>query len=181
MPPEEMDALKAESDIKTISRAEIEEEIVTDVETASRTETDTQVVSQATLLSSDSQVPMCNQISLSPPFFSPTLSFPMHLTFLSLFSISHILSAVHSITTLSSLSLLLILQEFTMEMYNDDASLEGPGNSSSTENLVTSSRKHPLNPFGKRSRYSGTDEDMLARAIQDSDEDDDTESKTSYI
>ena len=40
-----------------------------------------------------------------------------------------------------------------MEMY-DDASLEGPGDSSSTENLVTSSRKCPSNPFGKRSHYS---------------------------
>ena len=70
-----------------------------------------------------------------------------------------------------------------MEMYNDDASLEGPDYFSSTENLVTSSRKRPSNPYGKRSRYSdyGTDEDMLARAIQDSDEDDETESKTSYI
>ena len=68
-----------------------------------------------------------------------------------------------------------------MEMY-DNTSLEGPGDSSSTESLVTSSCKHPSNPFGKCSRYSdyGTDEDMLARAIQDSDEDN-TESKTSSI
>ena len=70
-----------------------------------------------------------------------------------------------------------------MEMY-DDASLEGPGDSSSTENLVTSFRKHPSNPFGKCSHYSdyGTDEDRLARAIQDSCTDkDNTESRTSSI
>ena len=96
MPSEEMDVLvdttsrpeidteiasQAETDVKTISRAEIEEEIVTDVETASRTETDVQVVSKATLLSSESQVPMCNHLSLSPisnsllPLFSPCTSF----------------------------------------------------------------------------------------------------------
>ena len=70
-----------------------------------------------------------------------------------------------------------------MEMYNDDASLEGPGDSSSIENLVSSSRKHASTPYGKGGRYSdyGTDEDMLARAIQDTDEDEDQESKTSYI
>ena len=68
-----------------------------------------------------------------------------------------------------------------MEMYNN-ASLEGPGDSSSIENLITSSRKRSSNPFGKRSHYSdyGTDEDMLARVIQDSDEDN-TESKTSSL
>ena len=72
-----------------------------------------------------------------------------------------------------------------MEMYNDDASLEGPGDTSSTENLVRPSHKHTSTPFGKGSRYSdyGTesDEDMLARATQDTDEDDDSESKTLYI
>ena len=70
-----------------------------------------------------------------------------------------------------------------MEMYNDDASLEGPGDTSSTENLVGPSRKCTSTPYGKGGRYSdyGTDEDMLARAIQDTDEDDDNESKTSYI
>ena len=70
-----------------------------------------------------------------------------------------------------------------MEMYNDDASLEGPGDTSSTENLARPSRKRTSTPYGKGSRYSdyGTDEDMLARAIQDTDEDDDSESKTSYI
>lgn len=65
-----------------------------------------------------------------------------------------------------------------MEMYNDDASLEGPGYFSSTENLVKSS------PGRRRKRpyYSdyGTDEDMLARAVLDSDEDE-RDSKTSYI
>ena len=70
-----------------------------------------------------------------------------------------------------------------MEMYNDDASLEGPGDTSSTENLVRPSHKRTSTLYGKGSRYSdyGTDEDMLARAIQDTDEDDDSESKTSYI
>ena len=70
-----------------------------------------------------------------------------------------------------------------MEMYNDDASLKGQGDMSSTENLVGPSRKRTSTPYGKGGRYSdyGTDEDMLARAIQDTDEDDDQESRTSYI
>ena len=95
MPSEEIDVLadtasrpetdteiasQAETDVKTISRAEIEEEI----ETASRTETDVQVVSKATLLSSESQVPMCNHLSLSH-FFSPSLFSPCTSFFLSLF------------------------------------------------------------------------------------------------
>ena len=60
-----------------------------------------------------------------------------------------------------------------MEMYNDDASLEGPGDSSSTENVVGPSHKRTSTLYGKGGRYSnyGTDEDMLARAIQDMDED----------
>ena len=64
--------------------------------------------------------------------------------------------------------------------YNEDAvSLEGPGSSTSLDNLVNASLKRKP---GRHTRYSdyGTDEDMLARAIQDSDEDDD-ESKTSFI
>ena len=96
MPSEEMDVLadtasrpetdteiasQAETDVKTISRAEIEEEIVTDVETASRAETDVQVVSKATLLSSESQVPMCNHLSLSFSFLLSLPLFPMHLIF----------------------------------------------------------------------------------------------------
>ena len=100
MPSEEMDVLadtasrpetdteiasQAETDVKTISRAEIEEEIVTDVETASRTETDVQVVSRTTLLSSESQVPMCNHLSLVLISSLPPSLFPMHLIFLSLF------------------------------------------------------------------------------------------------
>ena len=70
-----------------------------------------------------------------------------------------------------------------MVPYNDNASLEGPGDSSSTENLVGPSRKRTSTPYGKGDCYSdyGTDEDMLARAIQDTGEDDNNESKTSYI
>ena len=69
-------------------------------------------------------------------------------------------------------------------MFNDDTvSLEGPGsNTSSTENLLRSPPKKTSTPFNKASRFSkyGTDDDMLARAIRDTDEDEE-ESKTSYI
>ena len=67
-----------------------------------------------------------------------------------------------------------------MEYEEDAASLEGPGSAESLDNLIKSTGKRKRDRYNRYSDY-GTDEDMLARAIQDTDEDDDGESKTSYI